>query len=446
MPLRILLPTIGSSGDVNPVIGIGRALKARGHAVTIATNELFAGDVRECGLEFAELGTRAEAERLMSDPRLWHLRKGFGSIVEGAILPNIRRLYEIIAERRGASTVVAASSLCLGARVAQERLGIPTATIHMQPMTFRSLIDFGRLGPFDLGPGMPRIFKRTIFWCIDTLYVDRLIGPELNAFRASLGLPPVTGIFREYAHSPRLVLGLFPDWFAAPQPDWPRNSHLTGFILHDDGGHAEAHAEADEFLRAGPAPILVTPGSAAMDRSRFFLETVKACGRAGVRAMLVTNHPGQLPDNLPPGIRAFSYLPFSSILPRCSALVYHGGIGTLAQAVKAGVPHLVVPNAHDQPDNGQRIVRLGLGLCIDPRKYNEESAARAIGELRGSQRIRDRCREFAPRIDGRASLERACALIEGLGSNGSPASAGRVVHAEPFSQSATPPETTRNMG
>ena len=414
MPLRILLATIGSSGDVHPVIGLGRALKARGHQVTVVTNDLFSEQIRANGLEFVPLGTRAEAESLMSDPRLWHPIKGFGLIAEGAILPNIRRLYEIIAERRGPSTVVAATTLCLGARVAEEKLAVPTASIHLQPGVFRSMVDNGRLGPFDFGPGMPRAIKRMLFGYIDAVYVDRVIAPRLNAFRATLGLPAVRGIFRDYIHSPRLVLGLFPDWFAAPQVDWPRTTHLTGYVLHDSGGEAQAHAEADDFLASGTPPLLVTPGSAAMDRSRFFLETVKACRRAGVRAMLVTNHPGQLPVSLPAGIRAFAYLPFSRVLPRCAALVYHGGIGSLAQAVRAGVPHLVVPNAHDQPDNGQRIERLGLGFSINPGRYRERRAVRAIGDLLTSTAIRQRCREFAPRIDSEASLGRACALIEGL--------------------------------
>jgi rhamnosyltransferase subunit B len=311
--------------------------------------------------------------------------------------------------------VVAATTLCLGARVAQDRLGVPTASIHLQPGVFRSLVDNGRLGPFDLGPGMPRLIKRMLFWYIDALYVDRLVGPGLNAFRSTLGLPPVRDIFSRYIHSPQLVLGLFPEWFAPLQVDWPGNTHLTGFILHDAGGEAQAHSAADDFLQAGTPPLLVTPGSAAMDRSRFFLESVQACQDAGVRAMLVTNHPGQLPGSLPAGIRAFPYLPFSRIMPRCAGIVYHGGIGTLAQAVKAGVPHLVVPNAHDQPDNAQRIERLGLGLSIRAGRYRRGNAARAIGELLGSRKIRERCREFAPRIDSPASLETACSQIEKLG-------------------------------
>ena len=115
--------------------------------------------------------------------------------------------------------------------------------------------------------------------------------------------------------------------------------------------------------------------------------------------MLVTNHPAQLPADLPHGIRAFSYLPFSRILPRAAAIVYHGGIGTLAQAVRAGIPHLIVPNAHDQPDNGQRIERLGLGLSISQRRYRPARAARAITELLSSPEIRARCRDYASKID-----------------------------------------------
>ena len=414
MPLRILLPAIGSSGDVNPVIGLGQALRGRGHEVTVITNRLFFGQIRQAGLGFAELGTKEQAEAMMQDPRLWTLRGGFECIVEGALLPYLRPLYEILRERADASTVVAATTLCLGARVAQEKLGIPTATLHMQPTVFRSLVDGGWFGPVHLGPDTPSFVKRAFFWLVDTAYVDRRVGPGFNAFRRSLDLPPVHGIFSSYFHSPQLVLGLFPDWFAPVQPDWPPNTHLTGFILHDAGGEPQTHSDAEAFLAEGPPPLLVTPGSAAMDRHRFFAETIRACAAVGARAMLVTNHPGQVPDRLPAGIRPFAYLPFSRIFPRCAAVAYHGGIGTLAQTVRAGVPHLVIPNAHDQPDNARRIERLGLGVRVDPWRFHGRRAVRALEGVFRSEAIRARCAAYAPRVDGQASLERACALIEGL--------------------------------
>jgi rhamnosyltransferase subunit B len=415
MPLRILLATIGSSGDVNPVVGLGRALRSRGHAVTIATNAFFEAEVRACGLEFTELGTKAEAEAIMNDPRLWHPRRGFASIMEGAVVPNIERLYRIVEAHRGAGAVVAATSLCLGARVAQEKLGVPTATIHLQPTVIRSHFDNGIIGPFNMGMDKPMFAKRAIFWVMDTFFGDRLVAPSLNAFRAKVGLAPVKGIFGDYLHSPQLVLGLFPEWFAPRQPDWPRNTKLTGFILQDAGGVPAAHAEAELFLAAGPAPILVTPGSAAMDRTRFFDNTVGACKRLGVRAMLVTNFPDQLPRELPEGIKAFPYLPFSSVMPRCAAVVYHGGIGTMAQTIKAGVPHLAVANAHDQPDNGARIEKLGLGFGTTQRRCGRRYMEQTISQLLHSPEIRACCREMAPKVNSALAEARACDLIETLG-------------------------------
>jgi UDP:flavonoid glycosyltransferase YjiC (YdhE family) len=131
--------------------------------------------------------------------------------------------------------------------------------------------------------------------------------------------------------------------------------------------------------------------------------------------MLVTNFPEQLPGNLPAGVRAFSYVPFSQILPRCLALVYPGGIGTMAQAIKGGIPHLVVPHGHDQPDNAFRVKRLGLGNSIYPEKYKAARVAAALKELLESSEVRARCAEYKGRIDSPIALKRACDLLEELG-------------------------------
>lgn len=414
MPLRILLASIGSMGDVHPVIALGKELRGRGHQVALATNGFFGTAVEAEGIEFVELGTRAESDALMSDPRLWSPFRGMGAILEMGVNPCIERLYRII-EARASGTIVAASSLCLGARVAQDRLGVPTATLHLQPGAFVSEMDAGQLGPLDMGPGKPRFLKRAIYAAADLAFAERLVAPVLNPFRASLGLAPARRIFRSYMHSPQLVLGLFPDWFGPPQADWPPHSHLTGFLMHDTGGEEAALGEAGEFLAGGPAPVLVTPGSAAKDRDRFFRTASAACAAEGARAMLVTNFPGQLPRRLPDGIRAFPYLPFSAIMPRCAAVAHHGGIGTTAQALRAGIPQLIVPNAYDQPDNGARVQRLGAGRWVGPLSARLGGVRRALREVLGSARIREASAALASRTDAPAAAARAADLVESLG-------------------------------
>ena len=415
--LDVLLPTIGSAGDVHPVIELGSALKRRGHRATVITNQFFEQQVRDAGLDFAALGTVEEAEAIIADPRLWHPTKSFDCIAERAILPNIVPLYHIIRERRTANTVLAASGLSFGARIAQEKLGVPLASVHLQPAMIRSLVDGGRQGRLPMDASVPRFVKQALFWLVDKLWIDRVLDPPINSFRSSLGLPRVNRILGDYVHSPQLTIGLFAEWFAPVQPDWPPNTHTVGFVLHDDSERQNVSPEVGEFLSGGPPPLVFTPGSAAATLEDFFRESVEACRIGAHRAMLVTNFPEQLPANLPPGVRAFSYVPFSQILPRCSALVYPGGIGTMAQAIKAGIPHLVVPHAHDQPDNAFRVKRLGLGESIYPEKYKAARVAAALRKLLESSQVRVRCAEYRGRIDSAVALKRACKLIEGLGRN-----------------------------
>jgi UDP:flavonoid glycosyltransferase YjiC (YdhE family) len=122
-----------------------------------------------------------------------------------------------------------------------------------------------------------------------------------------------------------------------------------------------------------------------------------------------------VPRNLPPNVQVFGYQPFSALLPRAALLVYHGGIGTLAQTIRAGIPHLVVPNGHDQFDNAWRIGRLGLGQSVPQSRYRAGEVSRMIREILDDAAVGERCAQAASRIDSDGSLRTACELIEGLG-------------------------------
>jgi UDP:flavonoid glycosyltransferase YjiC (YdhE family) len=250
-------------------------------------------------------------------------------------------------------------------------------------------------------------------------------------------------------NSPQLVFAMFPEWFAAPQPDWPANTHAVGFVQFDDAGPGPSFGatgastgatgastgasgasgnanlqHAEDFLVAGAPPIVVTPGSAGSTMQSFFRESIEAISRIGARAMLVTNFPEQVPRHLPSGIEVFGYLPFSRLLPRSAMMVYHGGIGTLAQGISAGVPHLVVPHGYDQFDSGWRIEQLGLGNSLSETRYRAARAAAVMQQALQDASLVRRCRQFADRVDPAAALERACGLLESIATPA--ADAGRV--------------------
>lgn len=126
--------------------------------------------------------------------------------------------------------------------------------------------------------------------------------------------------------------------------------------------------------------------------------------------------PEQVPAELPAGVRHFPYVPFSQVLPRAAALAHHGGIGTSAQALAAGVPQLVMPMAHDQPDNAARLRRLGVAASVPRRRFRGPAVARALGELLDSKEVAENCASVAARLKGSRAVEQTCEAIEELGS------------------------------
>jgi len=416
--VNVLLVPLGSHGDIHPFVGIGLGLRARGHRVRMIVNPFFAPLVEGVGLELIPLGTADEYRRLNQHPDLWHRTRGT-RLIFSLLGSFIRPMYRLIAEHcTPGETVMAASTLALGARVAQDRLGIPTATIHLQPTVIRSAIAPAKVPGVPMAPWVPPWVRRAIYFAADRLVIDPLLAPPLNSFRREIGLDPVRRVM-DYWHSPQRVIGLWPQWFAPPQPDWPQQVRLTGFPLYDERGFTKLPDELVAFLNGGDQPIAFTPGSAMWNGRRFFEQSIAACQLLGRRGLLLTRHYEHVPANLPSTVRHIEYAPFSELLPRCDALVHHGGIGTCAQALAAGVPQLVMPNAHDQPDNAARLVRLGVARIIEPQEYRPAIVARALAELLDSSEVRNHCDSAKTRLRGAEPLGPTCDLIEQLrGSRG----------------------------
>jgi rhamnosyltransferase subunit B len=410
--MHALLIPIGSAGDVHPFIGLGIELKRRGHRVTVLCNAYFEELIRKTGLEFVPLGTVEDFRRVLDHPDLWDPWRSFQFIYREGFLPVLEPVYQFVVERYVAGeTIVVASSLAFGARIAQEKFNIPTVSVHLQPAVFRSLYENPVMPTLSLPQGIPRWMKRVVFRVVDA-YIDRVIGPDLNRFRAQVGLFPITRVFKDWLHSPDSVVGFFPEWFAAPQPDWPPQTHLVGFPLYDGFGVEVMPEGLDAFLSKGEPPVTFTAGSAMKQGRWFFEESVKACQQLGHRALLINKFRDQVPDPLPEGMFYAHYAPFSRVFPRSRLVVHHGGIGTTAQVLAAGVPQLVMPLAFDQPDQAMRVERLGVGETIARRNYQADKVANALKNLLRNPMVFQRAKKLAPLNNGPRSLSDACDWVE----------------------------------
>ncbi|HEY7087715.1 MAG TPA: glycosyltransferase [Tepidisphaeraceae bacterium] len=415
--MNVIIVTIGSHGDVHPFVGLGTGLRRRGHDVTLITNPYFEKLARDAGLDFAPLGTAEQFLSMLHDPDLWNAFKGFDAVFVRGVLPIVEETYRAVEQKNiPGETVMVASTLSMGARIAQEKLGIPTASAHIAPCILRSVYDNPKLPGLFMPRWFPKWLKRWIWDGGDKYFIDPKIAPPINEFRGRLGLPPVSGIINEWWHSPQLILGLWPDWYGPPQPDWLKQVRTVGFPLFDEEGITPLSDALDEWLRAGEPPIAFTPGSAMVQGRQFFQESVDACIKLNHRGLLLTRHAEQIPQNLPDNVRHFDYAPFGTLLPRCAALVHHGGIGTTAQALRGGVPQLIMPMSHDQFDNADRVERvLGVGRSIHRRRYQSERVLRCLEDLLTRPIIKQNCRRVQQHFAGAQPIQQACDLIEKLG-------------------------------
>ena len=419
---RIILATIGSLGDLHPLIGIGLELHRRGHEVRFCTSETYRPRLESLGFGFDPLRPDATPE----NPSVAHLvreimdpRKGTERLIRGLMLPQLKDTYaDLLRAVNGppAADLMLSGELVYPAPIIAEKFGVRWASYITAPMSFFSACDppvlppFPRLAPIfrKMGPG----FNRTVIRLIKL--VTRSWSEPVRALRVELGLPPGKDPIYDGKHG-RLVLAIFSPAFAAHQPDWPPNVQVTGFPFYDgEPKQAAAAADLTQFLQNGEAPIVFTLGSSAvLDPGRFYHESAAAAASLKRRAvLLIGRNPPVAP--LPQGVVAFPYVGFSQLFPRAAAIVHQGGIGTTGQALRAGCPMLVMPFNFDQPDNAARVVRLGVGRSITRQQYSAPRAAAELNELLSNPSYREQAARIAGKIQHENGAEQAAKAIEHL--------------------------------
>ncbi len=381
---HIVLMPFGSAGDVFPFIWLGKLLKARGHRVTMVTTVIFAKAAEAAGIGFVGLGTEEEVEAIAKDRRIWKLGIGTKLVLDHAVAWSPRYLEAM--ENLGLVDLMMAPLTAFGARLAREKHGIPLITVHLQPMVFMSAYETPLLHPsFAWLRSLPVGLRKFLFSLPNA--VDLLALPGIRKICREIGVPPPRSIWREWWHSPDGVLALFPSWFGKPQPDWPANLFQADFPMEDLTAEVAMQPELAEFLAAGEKPVVFTPGSANVQAERFFASATEAVKRLGIRAVFVTRMKNQIPAGMVGRILQVEFVPFSKLLGHASAFVHHGGVGTMAQGFRAGVPQLVMAMSHDQPDNAERLRKLGSGIALMAGDFTPERVTKELSRLLGESRF-----------------------------------------------------------
>jgi len=403
-PLKISLLPFGTAGDVLPFVWLARHLIARGHEVTLITSSLFQKSAKAAGVPFIPIGQDADFELLMRDPRIWKLGTGTKAVFDFATSATALYWQALQTQRRthGRPDLLLAPVTAFGARLAREKWGVPLVTVHLQPAVIISAYQTPVLFPaiHPLLQCLPPTLKRLLF-DYGPNPVDLFAGRALRQLCRQNEVSPPRSFFREWWDSPDGSLLLFPAWFAPPQPDWPKPHLQSTFPLEDLSTEFGLSPALSAFLDQHPdqPPIVFTAGSGNVQAHQFFASARAALDIIKQPGVFVTRDLSQLPTDLPPSIHAAEFTPFSPLLRRAAAFVHHGGIGTLSQGFRAAVPQLIMPMAHDQPDNAARLTRIGAGSALSPARFTPDRVAAALNHLLHSPAVRQRCQEVAQQIE-----------------------------------------------
>ena len=407
--MHAILTAIGTAGNALPYLGWAQALKELGHSVVVIVEPYLEGRARALGLDYVTTNSvTPELVQKQHNGTLALLRYG-----RKHAITLMHRVYRAIEERHiPQETVLAAPMWMFGVMIASEKFNLPLATVYLQPRMLFSVHD-----PF---PGqlmywVPKRMRLSLKEAAIALVGSRL-RPQINAFRYELGLPSVSRIFGTSAISSDLVIAFFPEWFAVKQPDWPSQMIHAGFPLFDLPDRDEQCEQDDwsEFLSAGEPPLVFSQSTVTSKRNGFFDTSFSIAKKMRRRAVFVGVDPQDFPNGSPEVLRCFRFFPLSRLLPHAAALIHHGGMGTIAQAMLAGIPQITVPNAMDQPSNSRHLEKLGVSMNVSMRRYRAPYIAECLEHLLASSEVRRKCESYAAQLRGVTPFLSACKALEGL--------------------------------
>jgi UDP:flavonoid glycosyltransferase YjiC (YdhE family) len=335
-------------------------------------------------------------------------------LVREVLLPHLRHAYTDLAAATHGADLLVTHPITFAGPVVAERYPIHWVSTVLAPMSFFSAYDLP-VFPYPLwlawlrrlGPSVSRVLMRAGKW------VTRRWTEPIRQLRTDLGLPTEADPLYEGQFSPELTLALFSRLLAAPQPDWPPHTQVTGFSFYQEPNGLAP--ELARFLDAGPAPLVFTLGSSAVNAAGpFYQESVETARRLGCRAVLLVgaDPQNQPPEPLPPGVLAVPYAPHGDLFPHALAIIHQGGIGTTGQALRAGRPMLVVPHAFDQPDNAARVTSLGVARTLFPKHYTATRVVEQVRALLEAPHYAQRAAEVGGMVRGEDGVERACDALE----------------------------------
>ncbi len=413
--MKITIFAAGSRGDIQPCIALSQGLRQAGYQVQLAAPEDFAGFAREHAVDFYPL--RGDVQRLMaSDTGRKFMQSGGANP-----LKSIRAIRTLVAPVIAQMTDDAYAAcretdalICLGVQSAfgqtiAEALRLPVINLEPTPLlptrafaapSWPLQKNLGGLHNYLSGLAMLQV-------------VWQWYHPFVNEFRQRLGLRAVNAAQAYRALRSTPMVSAYSSTIIPHPSDWPASVHVTGYLFLADDSAWQPPAELQAFLEAGDPPVYIGFGSmAGRDPEQLAALTIEALAKSGQRGLLLTGWGGLNTSSVPDNVLVVKSAPHGWLFPRMAAVVHHGGAGTTAEGLRAGVPSVIVPFVFDQPFWGARIKALGAGPAPIPiKQLTADRLARAIQTAVTDTNMKRRAKTCGEAIRAENGVGNAVAVV-----------------------------------
>jgi UDP:flavonoid glycosyltransferase YjiC (YdhE family) len=417
--MKITLIAAGSRGDVQPYVALGKGLKQAGHTVRVLATRDFQELITAYDLEFVDMGQNAQGSaaqaRITEIVEQGNLLKILAATGQGAEQLAHQAAVSGLAACRGVDLIVAGLGGLFSGLALAEKLGIPLLQAHLMPLTptreFSGVLT-PPLPQTPLTPWTNRLshhLTRQMMWQMCRA-ADYRARTEVLQTAPSPFFGPFEALRRQtqpilYGYSPQVL---------PPPKDWDPSIHVTGYWFLDPPAGWEPPADLMDFLGSGSPPLFIGFGSMPSRKPEETAALVlQALARSGQRGVLSSGWGGMKHDDLPKSVFMVGSIPYSWLFPRMAAVVHHGGAGTTAAGLAAGVPSIVTPFFGDQPFWGRRVHALGVGPAPIPRqRLTVERLAEAIRCAVSDAAMREKAARLGELIRAEDGVAQAAAIIE----------------------------------
>lgn len=415
---KILISSIGTLGDLNPAIALGKELRAHGHNVGFACCRFYQTAVESAGLIFHETAPDYNPR----DPELcraiMHPLKTLLNIHRLILDKNsLQQSYNDFLTLAPQYDFVASNIFSYAVKAACLKTKTPWVALHLSPLCFFSADDPPAIYPFTALLQLPQFVRKIVYSCLFRVMfkLADYWGREVLRLYKREGLSMPASTILDAPFSKILNIALFSPLFAKPQKDWRSPLLQVGFLNYSGEGAQKIPEEVLTFLNIGRAPLFFTFGSTANMNEKTYLDPILSFVESTNERVLVSvssERKKELCHLENDQLHFCEFIPYLTAMPKMKMVIHQGGVGTTSLAMNAGIPQIILPDCTDQYDNAFRARGLGVAEVLPLRKLTDKKLKKLIEKISSDEKYFERSKKLSSDLQSEPVKERVQKIVE----------------------------------